>query len=134
MVGWLSGRKRLLGVQVCLKGYPGFESLPHRQNNMGLLSQEEINTQLKDLPGWQLDGQFLRKEFILPTFTDAMVFVNELAQTAEDMSHYPDIRIHQNTVQLSTTTPDLSGVTDKDMAVVKRAQEAEKSVFGELSK
>ena len=31
MVGWLSGRKRLLGEQVGSQGPPGFESQPHRQ-------------------------------------------------------------------------------------------------------
>ncbi len=34
MVGWLSGRKRLLGEQVCSQEHPGFESLPHRHRGL----------------------------------------------------------------------------------------------------
>ena len=101
---------------------------------MSLLTQEEIKAKLKDLPGWQLDEKFLRKEFVFPTFTDAMVFVNEIAQLAEDMNHHPDINIHHNTVRLSTTTYDLMGVTDKDAELAKKAQEIEKSIFGDLGR
>lgn len=101
---------------------------------MSLLNYEEIQKELKDLPGWQLYEKFLRKEFIFPTFTDAMIFVNEVAQAAEDMQHHPDFSIHHNTVKLSTTTYDLMGITDKDLELVRRAQEVEKMIFGDLSK
>ena len=101
---------------------------------MALLTQSEIQKELADLPGWEQDGQFLRKEFVFPTFTDAMVFVNEVAQAAEDMNHHPDFVIHHNTVKLSTTTYDLMGVSEQDIEIVKRAQETEKMIFGDLSK
>ncbi|MBI2552738.1 4a-hydroxytetrahydrobiopterin dehydratase [Candidatus Uhrbacteria bacterium] len=101
---------------------------------MSLLAQEEIQKSLSDLPGWEQDGQFLRKEFVFPTFTDAMVFVNEVAQAAEDMGHHPDIAIHHNTVKLATTTYDLMGITEKDIELATRAQETEKMIFGDLSK
>lgn len=101
---------------------------------MSLLTPNEIHSKLKDFPGWQLDEKFLRKEFVFPTFTDAMVFVNEVAQAAEDMQHHPDIAIHHNTVKLSTTTYDLMGVTEKDLELVEKAQEVEKMIFGDLSK
>ena len=101
---------------------------------MGLINRDEINAKLKNLAGWELDEQFLRKEFMFPTFADAMIFVNEVAQAAEDMDHHPDIAIHHNTVKLSTTTYDMMGVTEKDIALVQKAQEAEKMVFGDLAK
>lgn len=101
---------------------------------MPLLTHDEIITKLKNCPGWQRDEQFLRKEFVFPTFTDAMVFVNEVAQAAEDMNHHPDITIHHNTVKLSTTTYDLMGITEKDVELVEKAQEAEQMIFGDLTK
>lgn len=101
---------------------------------MSLLGREEINAKLKNFPGWEIDGKLLRKEFVLPTFTDAMIFVNEVAQSAEDLDHHPYINIHQNTVKIATTSHDLDGITDKDIALIERAQEAEKMIFGELSK
>ncbi len=99
---------------------------------MSLLSQNEISLKLKNLPGWERDEQSLRKEFVFPTFADAMIFVNEVAQAAEDMNHHPDIFINQNIVKLLTKSHDAMGVTDKDIALVERAQEAEKMIFGDL--
>ena len=101
---------------------------------MQLLSPDDIKIALRDLPGWQLDDHHLRKEFVFPTFTDAMVFVNEVAQAAEDMNHHPDIAIHQNTVRLATTSHDVMGITQRDVEIAKRAQEVEQMIFGDLSK
>lgn len=101
---------------------------------MGLINREEINAKLKSLAGWTLDEQFIRKEFVFPTFADAMIFVNEVAQAAEDMEHHPDIAIHHNTVKLSATTYDMGGITEKDIALAQKAQEAEKMVFGDLAR
>lgn len=127
--------RHLLGEQALRKGLAGSTPvLSAIYDNMSLLTHAEIQKELKDLPGWQLDDKFLRKEFIFPTFTDAMVFVNEVAQAAEDFNHHPDISIHHNTVKLSTTTYEDMGITDKDIEIARRAQETEKVVFGELSK
>lgn len=101
---------------------------------MQLLSPDDIKKALRDLPGWQLDDHHLRKEFVFPTFTDAMVFVNEVAQAAEDLDHHPDIAIHQNTVRLATTSHDVMGITERDMDIAKRAQDVEKMIFSDLSK
>ncbi len=101
---------------------------------MSLLSREEIISKLKHISGWQLDGQSIRKEFVFPTFSDAMIFVNEVAQAAEDMDHHPDIAIHHNTVKLSSTTGDTGGITEKDIELAQKAQEAEKMLFGDLGR
>ncbi|MDO8505377.1 MAG: 4a-hydroxytetrahydrobiopterin dehydratase [bacterium] len=101
---------------------------------MSLFSREEITSKLKHLSGWQLDGQSIRKEFVFPTFSDAMIFVNEVAQAAEDMEHHPDIAIHHSTVKVASTTHDMGGITEKDIALAEKAQEAEKMLFGDLSK
>ncbi len=101
---------------------------------MGLLSLDEIRVQLKNLLGWELIDKALQKEFVFPTFADAMIFVNEVAQAAEDMDHHPNIGIHYNKVVLSCHTHDLDGITEKDFALAKRAQESEKMVFGDLAR
>ncbi len=101
---------------------------------MAMLSNEEIQNKLKNFPGWELDTPFLRKEFTFPTFTDAMIFVNEVAQAAEDLEHHPDITIHHNVVKLSTTTMSQMALTDKDFDLIKRVQDAEKMIFKDLSK
>ena len=76
----------------------------------------------------------MQKEFVFPTFTDVMIFVNEVAQISEDLAHHPDIAIHHNNVTLSTTTGDIGGVTEVDFQLANKFQEAEKTVFGEWSK
>lgn len=101
---------------------------------MSLLTPDEIHAKLKDFTGWELKDKAIRKEFMFPTFSDAMVFVNEVAQYAEDINHHPDIEIHYNRVILASTTHDMEGVTEKDVDLAAKAQEAEKMIFGDLSK
>lgn len=101
---------------------------------MSLLTPDEIHYRLKSLTGWTLLDKALQKEFVFPTFADAMIFVNEVAQAAEDMDHHPNIGIHYNKVILRCHTHDLEGITEKDFAIAEKAQEAEKTVFGDLGR
>lgn len=99
---------------------------------MPTMTFDEVQRNLKDLLGWRLENQVLSKEFVFPTFTDAMIFVNELAQAAEDMEQYPHIGIHQNKVLVRCQSDGVDGVTDKDLELAKKAQSAEKMIFGDL--
>ena len=101
---------------------------------MSLLTVDEIRKELKNFPGWELIDKALQKEFVFPTFADAMIFVNEVAQAAEDMNHHPNIGIHYNKVILRCNTHDLDGITEKDFTLAKSAQASEKMIFGDLAK
>ncbi len=83
------------------------------------LSEEEIEQSLRQLPGWAyIDGE-LTKRYELPTFLDAIRFVNEVARLAEEQNHHPDIRISYRRVTLQWVTHDQGGVTEIDVRLAK---------------
>ena len=81
---------------------------------MAILSAEDVNRQLKQVPGWQLEGQAIRKTFTFADFSAAVAFVNRLVPEAESADHHPDIMINYRRVTLTYSTHDEGGLTQKD--------------------
>jgi 4a-hydroxytetrahydrobiopterin dehydratase len=88
-----------------------------------LLDDEEIERQLRDLPGWRRDSLSLRGAYTAPDFPTAVRFVDELADEAEQMNHHPDIDIRWSTVVLRCSTHSEGGVTQLDIELAHRAQQ-----------
>ncbi len=86
---------------------------------MGLLTQDQINQELKSLHGWVLEGREIKKTFELKDFVHAMGFVNSVALLAEKANHHPDLDIRWNKVTLVLSTHSAGGLTEKDMALAK---------------
>jgi len=87
---------------------------------MGKLSGEEIVERLKSLAGWKLQGKSIRKEYELPSFVDAIRFVNKVADLAEEADHHPDILINYRRVILTLSTHSEDGITQKDFDLAKK--------------
>ena len=81
---------------------------------MSILSKEHVDRQLKQLPGWQLDGNAIRKTFTFADFPAAVAFVNRLVPEAESADHHPDILINYRRVTLTYSTHSEGGLTQKD--------------------
>ena len=79
-----------------------------------LLSHQEIDARLKEAEGWRQEGRYIARDFEFPSFTQAMVFVNRVAEAAEEMDHHPDITISYTRVTLSVTTHSEAGLTRRD--------------------
>jgi len=85
---------------------------------MKILTKSELQAQLTRICEWRFHENALVRDCIFENFTDAMVFVNQIAQMAEEEVHHPDIRIFSyNHVTISITTHDAGGVTKKDCAL-----------------
>lgn len=94
------------------------------------MSPEQIQDQLKSMPGWRLEGNVLKREFSFASFADSMIFVNEFAQAADDASHYPSsLDIRGGTVVVSLVSPDGS-LTEQDFTLAEQAQKIEVTVLG----
>ena len=89
---------------------------------MAKLTPEALQGALTVLPGWQVDGDLLRKAFRFRTFRDAMAFVNRVAEIATEERHHPEVTINYNRVTLSLTTHDEGGLTEKDVAFARRVE------------
>ena len=90
---------------------------------MPKLSQEEIDRAMRELNGWKLQGNEIRKTFPHDSFAEAIVFVNAVAHLAELADHHPDIDIRYTNVTLALTTHDQGGLTEKDFALARRVEE-----------
>ncbi|MBI4751115.1 MAG: 4a-hydroxytetrahydrobiopterin dehydratase [Acidobacteria bacterium] len=78
------------------------------------LTEEQVLLSLVNSPLWERQNNELRRQFIFPSFREAMDFVNQVAELAEAADHHPDIIINWNKVTLSLTTHDRGGLTALD--------------------
>ncbi len=73
---------------------------------------------------WQEEGSTLYKEFIFPSFRDALHFVNKVGDLAEEVQHHPDMLLYNyNKVRITLTTHDAGMVTDKDRTLAQKIDE-----------
>ncbi len=68
-------------------------------------------------PQWRLHGGSLLRECTFGGFTQAIDFVNRVAQVAEAAGQHPDITIRYNIVSLSLVTHDAGGITERDLTL-----------------
>ncbi|AJY75176.1 4a-hydroxytetrahydrobiopterin dehydratase [Paenibacillus beijingensis] len=89
-------------------------------NREALLSNAELEEELKSLQGWKVEeGKRIVKSYLFPTFPDAVAFVNRVAETAEAMNHHPFISIDYRRVTLRLTTWNSGGLTQLDIDSAK---------------
>lgn len=87
------------------------------------LSAREIDMALRELKGWNRQEGGLRLRVRRPSFSEAIAFVNALAEIAEEMEHHPDIDIRYRNVILFLTTHEVGGVTELDIDLARRINE-----------
>ena len=84
---------------------------------MATMSDTEVKAALGELPGWELVGGDIVKEYKFAGVVAAIAFVNQLAEKAEAANHHPDIDIRWNKVRLALSTHSEGGLTSKDFAL-----------------
>ena len=91
---------------------------------MPKLSDAELQKAVGSLPGWSLADGMLKNTFKHPSFPEAIVFVNAVAQLAEVANHHPDIDIRYSNITLGLVTHDAGGITEKDVALAREVEGA----------
>jgi 4a-hydroxytetrahydrobiopterin dehydratase len=92
---------------------------------MAILSEAEIRNRLKELSGWTVVPEGIRKTYVRRDFKDAMRLVNAVADLAEEANHHPDILIFGwNKVTFTLMTHSERGLTEKDFALAARIERA----------
>ena len=94
---------------------------------MQKLSPKEVQQNLAKLSGWVMEDGALKKKFKFQTFTEAIVFINRLAATAEQLNHHPDWSNSYNKVAISLTSHEAGGLTTKDFDFARAADQAAKA-------
>ncbi len=91
---------------------------------MSTLDESTINEALADLPGWQLDGDHIRREYRFDGFREAIAFINRIADAADAADHHPELTNVYSTVSVALTTHDAGGITDKDLELAREIEAA----------
>jgi len=89
-----------------------------------LLTQEEIDRQLRDLPGWRHTGDAIEAAYDAPSFPDAVRLVVEVADEAEQMGHHPDLHLSWVTTTWTLSTHSEGGLTQLDIELAHRIMQA----------
>lgn len=80
----------------------------------------EYKKQIKDI--WQVieDGHKLQAKFKFKDFKEAMLFVNKVADIAEEEQHHPNIEIFYNIVKITLWTHAIAGLFENDFIIAAK--------------
>ena len=86
------------------------------------LSDSEIQKNLAQLSGWNIENGKLHKNFQFQSFVEAFGFMTKAALAAEAMNHHPEWFNVYNKVTVDLSTHDLGGVSTWDFELAKKME------------
>jgi 4a-hydroxytetrahydrobiopterin dehydratase len=90
---------------------------------MSTLTEIEINMRLSALEGWEYENNAIHTSFEFDNFKDAFSVMTRIAFEAERLNHHPDWANVYNTLNITLSTHDAGGVTEKDIELAKLINE-----------
>lgn len=97
---------------------------PIAMDKPNILTEEDIEKALSELPGWVYKDSKISKEFEFRDFMGSLAFINRLAPYFEEVDHHPDTHLMYSKVLFELSRYDVGGkVTDKDIAVAKKIED-----------
>ncbi|HLX96262.1 MAG TPA: 4a-hydroxytetrahydrobiopterin dehydratase [Verrucomicrobiae bacterium] len=87
---------------------------------MPALTTKQINAHLKSIPDWSKHSQTICRTFKFEGFLMSIAFVRRIAKRAQKINHHPDIDIRFDQVNLTLTTHDEGGITEKDFSLARQ--------------
>jgi 4a-hydroxytetrahydrobiopterin dehydratase len=83
------------------------------------LTDDQIQEELKGLPGWSLENGKLHREYAFKDFSEAFGFMTRAALHAEKMDHHPEWFNVYNKLRVDLMTHDAGGITANDIALAR---------------
>ncbi len=89
------------------------------------LTDTERNAALAELTGWALarEGKAIERTFTFADFSEAFAFMTRAALIAEKADHHPEWFNVYNRVEVTLTTHDAGGLSQRDVAMAKAMNE-----------
>lgn len=113
----------------CSKTFKGLDYDSHLKPNRKILPMTknievlDIRNRLKELKDWSYSNTSgrdeLQKSFKFKNFGEAFGFMARVALLAEKADHHPEWFNVYNKVEITLTTHDAGGVSEKDFALAK---------------
>jgi 4a-hydroxytetrahydrobiopterin dehydratase len=86
---------------------------------MAVLTDDQVDAALPDLPGWERVDGALRRSIKFPAFLEGIAAVSRVAERAEEKDHHPDIDIRWRTVIFVLVTHSAGGITENDLDMAR---------------
>ena len=90
---------------------------------MDLLNPKDA---VAELDGWTGGDDFITKVYRFDDFAQAFGFMTRIAIIADKMDHHPEWFNVYNSVDVTLTTHDAGGLTEKDIILAKAMENAAK--------
>jgi len=87
---------------------------------MALIERDEVDHRLREMDGWNLEGEAIVKQFKRGDFSGSVDLVDRIAPVANEMNHHPDLSISWDTVTVLITTHSEGGLTASDFELAGR--------------
>lgn len=87
------------------------------------LNDKDISKALLDLDGWVIDGSRIKKVIPMYNWKGVMMLANAIGHIAERAWHHPDILLSFSSITVFLSTHDVSGISQKDIALAKKIDE-----------
>jgi len=85
------------------------------------LPKKEATALSARVPDWKItEDKKLERELKFKNFSEAMRFVNRVAELAEKEGHHPEIRVSYNRVLLELTTHAIKGLSENDFILAAK--------------
>lgn len=86
------------------------------------IDPQTLQNTLADLDGWEISDtqNAISKSFKFKNFNEAWGFMSRIACLAEKMDHHPEWSNVYNRVNITLTTHDAGGISERDLAMAKK--------------
>ena len=86
------------------------------------LGKEGAAEHLPQVPAWKPNADYtaISREFSFDDFKQAMIFINKVADLAEEEGHHPDIHVFYNRVKLELSTHAVQGLSENDFILAAK--------------
>ena len=83
------------------------------------LSEEDIEKRILRFPDWEYYQNAIHAEFEFDNFKDCFSAMSRIAFECEALNHHPDWTNVYNKLNISISTHDANGVTEKDFKLAQ---------------
>ena len=77
----------------------------------------------EELAGWTWRDDALHARLETGDFATGLALVNRIGESAEAMDHHPDLDLRYTHVEVTTSSHDVGGVTDRDVRLARLVSE-----------
>jgi 4a-hydroxytetrahydrobiopterin dehydratase len=85
-----------------------------------ILSEDELQAALVELPGWEVREGWLRRTFNTPGWPHTMLLAQAIGYLAEAAWHHPDLKLGYAVCTVLLQTHRVKGITFSDVELAKK--------------